>query len=695
MKTGSYILRLVITIAIAILFFMLYWSSLLIEEDLKTLSQELGQLNLKIDALSLALSEIDQREPIAKTREKNGRLHKQERPYIDPSLPNLLTEDPFYEKTLPNLLGGRFTPHGIFHDAIIGKPNNLHPLSNWSTVAGWNGDCVGSVAALAFGKYESFAPDLAIKVEERINQNSGDPEYWVHLREAVFWHPIDPSLFSEDIRLSPHFLKKHPVTAHDFKFGFDAIMNPFVQESGALARRIYLFDLEEIRVIDDLTFVARWKTKKIIGDDGKEIKKAKYMTKQLTGSLKPLPCFVYQYFANGKKIVDDDSDPETYRKNSVWAQNFSEHWAKNIIVSCGPWIFDGMSDRQINFKRNPHYYFPLSALALRREITFKEAPENIWQDFQAGSLDYYNVQPTKLADVEEFLKSASYQDQSSKGLAIHRLEYLFRGYQYIGWNMQKPFFKSKKVRQALTMAIDRRRIVEKNLNGLGIEITGSFFYGSPSYDKSIQPWPFDPEAALTLLKEEGWIDRDGDGILDNIIEGKLTPFRFTLTYYVKNPTMKSICQYIATALGEIGVACNLNGVDLPDLSSTMDDKSFEAVAMGWALGTPPEDPRQLWYSTGAKEKGSSNTVGFVNKEADAIIDQLDYEDDPEKRIKLYHRFHAILHEELPNTFLYSSKVVMFYRDYLQNVFLPFDRQDLIPGANVAEPQPSIYWIKDD
>ena len=117
------------------------------------------------------------------------------------------------------------------------------------------------------------------------------------------------------------------------------------------------------------------------------------------------------------------------------------------------------------------------------------------------------------------------------------------------------------------------------------------------------------------------------------------------------------------------------------------------IALAWALGTPPEDPRQLWYSTGAKEKGSSNTIGFANTEIDRIIDQLDYEYDPKKRLALYHRFDAIIHEQQPYTFLYTPKVTLLYRDYLKNVFLPVHRQDLVPGANMAEPDPSIFWIK--
>ena len=116
--------------------------------------------------------------------------------------------------------------------------------------------------------------------------------------------------------------------------------------------------------------------------------------------------------------------------------------------------------------------------------------------------------------------------------------------------------------------------------------------------------------------------------------------------------------------------------------------------MAWGLASPPEDPRQLWYSGEAKEKGSSNLVGFANAEADKIINELEYEYDEARRIELYHRFSRIIHEEAPYTFLYIPKASLLYRDYVKNVFIPRDRQDLIPGADVAEPTSSIFWIKE-
>jgi peptide/nickel transport system substrate-binding protein len=471
------------------------------------------------------------------------------------------------------------------------------------------------------------------------------------------------------------------------------MMNPYVQEPGAVSLRTYYEGMEQLRIVDPYTFVVRWKSKSFKNAQGKDEKKIKYIAQQFTGGLRPLASFVYKYFADGSKIVADDSAPETYRTNSVWAQNFAEHWANNIIVSCGPWVFDGMTDRQISFKRNDGFYERLSALTAGVDSEFKDSPDNMWQAFKSNRLDSFTLQPSQLAEYEEFIQSDDYKKQAAQGAAVHRLDFVARSYNYIGWNSVRPFFRNAKVRRALTMAIDRRRIIKENLNGLGIETTGTFYRYSPAYDTSITPWPFDPLMAKRMLEEEGWYDSDGDGIIDKEVDGKRVPFRFMLTYYVKNPTVKSICEYVSTTLKEIGIDARLNGVDIADLSASFDDKDFDAICLGWALGTPPEDPRQLWYSSGAKEKGSSNAVGFANAEADKIIDALDYEYDHDKRLALYHKFDAILHEEQPYTFLYTPKTAFIYREYLKNVFIPADRQDLVPGANVAEPDSSIFWRK--
>lgn len=686
-----YIFRLVLALSLFALMFMLYWSSVLLEEDTKALQSTVLQLHTELLGFRKEVSETLRNQPfvqIAQTPQQNI----EKRPFIDPALPNILQEDKFYSETLPKMLGKDFRPYGTFKNATVGRPDNLNPFSGWGNVAQFIALCSVSVAKLQFGQYETFSPNMAIKMEERINPNSGVPEYWVHLRDNVYWQPLQQEFFPGDVKLAPFFLEKHKVTAYDFKFYVDALKNTYNQQLGASSARTLWGDIEEIQVLDDLTFVVRWKYKEVM-ENGKKVKKIRYIAKQLTGGLKPLASFVYKYFPDGKKIIEDDSAPDTYQMSSLWAQNLAQHWAKNIIPSCGPWTFDGMTEREIKFRRNSNYYNPYEVLAEGNVYEFKDSVEAEWQDFKANKIDIYTLQPDQQLELDHFMNSTMYKQQVSKGESIKSLVYLSRSYTYVGWNEANPLFKSKKVRQALTMAIDRRRIIREYRNGMAEEITGTFFYNSPSYDHSIQPLPFDLQKARILLQEEGWFDSNGDGIIDKEINGKRVPFKFNLIYYVKNTAGKGICEYIATALKEVGIVCNLDGRDVADLTSVYDDKSFDAIFLGWSLGTPPEEPRQLWSSQGAKEKGSSNAIGFANKEIDEIIDQIEYEYDPKKRQDLYFHFDRILYDEQPYTFLFSPKTTLVYREYLQNVLIPAERQDLVPGANISEPDFSIFMLQ--
>ena len=85
---------------------------------------------------------------------------------------------------------------------------------------------------------------------------------------------------------------------------------------------------------------------------------------------------------------------------------------------------------------------------------------------------------------------------------IRRLDYLVRSYTYLGWNEKSPLFDSAQVRRALTMAIDRTRLIRQNLNGQAVEITGPFFYGSDANNPEIPPYPYDPDRAKLILAEE-------------------------------------------------------------------------------------------------------------------------------------------------------------------------------------------------
>lgn len=661
-----YVLRLAALWGIVFLLLMLWWSSNLVERDLIELKELVKKGRYEGSSSTMPKASLPVK-PFSLDPEQRG----------DPTLPNLLETDPFFTTTLPKLLPPDFKPLGVRKEAALGKPDNLHPFSNWAHITPLIRACGVNVAGSKFGFYETLTGDMALKMEVK----GTPPEYTIYLRDDVYWQPLEPQWFPEGFKLAPQFQERVKVTAHDFKFALDALMNPSLAEAGAVSMRTFLDDIESLEVIDDLTFVVKWKNDK-------------YISKELTGSLYPLPKFVYAYFPDGQKIVEEDSDPDTYRKNPLWALNFSNHWAKNIIVGCGAWLFDSMSDRGLRLKRNPDHWREHEALSSAMEVEFKASPEGMWQAFKEGKLDTYTLAPHQLLEFEQFLSSPIYLKQEAEGKKIHRLDYIGQSYTYIAWNSANPLFASSKVRRALTSALDRDRIIRQTLNGQGVAIHGSFYVHSPSTNPALKPWPFDPEKAKRWLAEEGWYDSDGDGLIDKEIGGRRVPFRFKLSYYVKNPNSKAIAEYVAGALLALGIKVDLNGVELADLTKDFEDKSFEALLLAWALGAPPEDPRQLWHSEEADKKGSSNAIGFRNQEADTIIEQLNLEKEGAQRLKLYHRFDEILHEEQPYTFLFAPKVTFLYRDWLKNVFIPAKRQDLIPGATVPVPTTGAAWIEE-
>lgn len=646
---------------------MLYWSQLILEDELIRIRGELKALKQFQGSTSFESAKKTEAKPLTK---------------------NLLTVDPF-DETLTTLLGPTFSPKGTLRQVMGEGAKDLHPFSGWAEVQALRSLATPSAGTNKFGIYESLAPQLARGME--IKESEGRPEIWVYLRDDIFWQPLRDEQFGGEITLAEHFQKPHPVTAHDFKFYVDAVMNPFLSSMLAVAQRGSFEKIEEMRVIDDKTFVIRWRSRPF-DEEGKTVYKMPYSALFQTAGLQPLASFLYQYLPSGEKISDEEGE-DLYRKSSLWAANFERHWAKGVIPSCGPWNFEEFTEKRALFSRNPRYFDPHAALTSERVYYKRGGPTAALQEFKAEGIDLTTVASQQVMEWKRFLESPAYLEQKERGNSASSIEYLYRAFSFIGWNQNNLLFKTAKTRRAMTLAIDRKRIIQAILGGMGVEVTAPIFIASSEYDKSITPLPFDPDEAKRLLEEEGWIDEDGDGIREKMINGKKERFSFSLSYYSKDERTRAVSEFIAGGLKTIGVECRLKGLDVNELGQESDEKSFDALYLSWGLGSPPSDFRQLWHSSGAHEKGSSNMVVFQNGEVDAIIDALDYEYNAEKRRELYFRFHQLMHEEQPYTFLYTPKVLLAYRDYLQNVFIPEERQDLIPGATVEEPQSTIFWIK--
>ena len=229
----------------------------------------------------------------------------------------------------------------------------------------------------------------------------------------------------------------------------------------------------------------------------------------------------------------------------------------------------------------------------------------------------------------------------------------------------------------MTHALNRQKIITEVWQGLGFVVTGGFHVDTPWYNKSIEPYPFDLEKAKALLEEAGWTDSDGDGIRDKSIKGERVRFEFSMLIYSSSQEYKTMADIFKEDLIKIGVRMNITPVDWPTMQKRMSDKDFGAFTGGWGLSWEV-DPYQLWHSSQADIPKGSNMVGFRNKEADAIIETARVTFDIEERKKLFHRFHAIVHEEQPYTFFFTPKRVIAWNPSVHNLTIQKPRpQNLI------------------
>ncbi len=667
----SEVVRILSLCVIISLVGMCYWSSLIQEEKLQKLSRSIHLLEEKVKNIP---SQIQKERILPKTTSSGA---------------HFLETDPYYEKTLPQQLGPSFTPHGTLRLAQIGKADNLHPFSEWAHVSEWIGYAQRGIMGLQFGSYQRFCPDIALSVDEDDAPDRPQAFFTIHLREDVFWEPLESAHFPPEVHLADHFLQRHPVTAHDFVFFFQAVKNPYVDVPTAVTLRQLLENIESVVAIDDHTLRITY-TKTKVEKDRYELP---VVAKIRIAMIRPLARSVYQYAVDGSKLCVHDESPGFYAKSSVWAQQFAHHFSIRVIPSCGAYIFDGATDRMIRFRRNPNFYDSYQALYDAVEVLLVDSPDSMWRHFMEQKIDVCVVPPGNLRELERFQKSPFCMSQKEKGHEVKTLEYLARSFSYLALNMQRSCFESKKVRQAFSMAVDYRRLIHQILYDQAEAITGPFFKESKAYNAAIHEWQYDPEAAKRLLAEDGWYDADGDGIVEKERDGKRVPFRFSLLFYVKNPITKAYCEMLSTYFKEIGVGCHLKGVDFADLSAAVEDKNFDALFLAWQLAPPPEDPDQLWHSNGALKKGSSNLVGFADERVDHAIERLRFEKEEEKRLQLYHEVHAILHEDAPYLYLYSPKTTLAYWSWIENLMIPKEHPELIPGADVVEPSVLVTWKK--
>jgi peptide/nickel transport system substrate-binding protein len=232
----------------------------------------------------------------------------------------------------------------------------------------------------------------------------------------------------------------------------------------------------------------------------------------------------------------------------------------------------------------------------------------------------------------------------------------------VAWNMQSPFFRDRRVRQALAYgALDRQHFLQTHLDNQGILVTGSQYYFGPAYNHEIQPHPYDLAKAKALLEEAGWADRHSDGILEN----GGSKFRFRLILREGNKLARERAEAMRESLRQLKIEMEID--ELPNLAFwlALRNRDYDACSVGWMV-EPESDPYQLWHSTQVGASGS-NLSCLQDPRVDRLIEQSRSELDDQQRHQLFHQLHALLHQEQPYLFFYCRPSLAIYSPRLKGL----------------------------
>lgn len=336
----------------------------------------------------------------------------------------------------------------------------------------------------------------------------------------------------------------------------------------------------------------------------------------------------------------DSIPPERLRQAS-----FNQHPVGN-----GPFRFveHAQNDRWV-FEANPTFPAELGRPHLNR-LVLRVIPEPTAQ---------VTALLTGEADVITSAGAAGWKQVAARA-DVRRVQRPTRQISIIAWNGRHPALRDPRVRLALSLAIDRRTILDALRGGLGELAIGPITPSHWAFARDIQPLPYAPDSARALLTQAGWIDRNRDGFVENAAG---QPLSVTLLI---PPTAfnRSMAEMLQAQLGRVGVKVRAEVMDVglwrASLESTK--RPFDGAPL-----TFEADPRLLFreqFHSAARDK-PMQWAGYANPAVDSIVDQAPLTSDRQKATALWHRFQVILAQEQPWTFMYYFPDLVEVRNTLQ------------------------------
>jgi len=406
-----------------------------------------------------------------------------------------------------------------------------------------------------------------------------------------------------------------PFTAEDVLFTYQAMINP----KTPTAYKEDFLAVQHAEVVDPYTFRVRY---------------ARPLAKAVQSwSMWVLPKHLLEKYVADGKLKDS---PENSRP-----------------VGTGPYRFqEWKSGEKVVLVSNAEYYEGRPYLG---RVVYRVIPNQgtIFLELKAKGVDLASLTAIQYARQTEYPAFRK---------AFKKYRYPSSAYTYFGFNLKDPRFADRRVRQAFAHAINKQELMEGVLMGLAREATGPIRPGSWAYTDKVVRYDYSPEKAKALLAEAGWKDH-GDGLLRDK-DGK--PFSFTIRTNQGNEERKKVAEIIQQRLAAIGVTAEIQVIEWASfIKEFIKKKRFEAVVLGWGVGTDP-DQYGVWHSS-QMGPDQLNQISYANPEVDRLLEEGRASCHQQERVKYYHRFQEILAEDQPLVFLYFRDALPVVSSRVQGI----------------------------
>lgn len=466
----------------------------------------------------------------------------------------------------------------VLHINVGAEPEGLDPQIVTSVAAS------DALRALVEGLVSEDPRDLSPVpgVAERWEISDDAREYSFHLRQDARWS------------------NGEPVTAEDFLFSYQRILSPALGAQYAYM----LFIVDNAREFHEGGITD-------FSDVGFEALDTHTLRIRLA---EPTPYFLSLLNHNSWWPVH----PGTILAHGSIDQRSSGWTRAGNFVGNGPFqLTEWRSGRAITAARNPHYW---DADNVRlNEIRFYgiESPDTEERAFRSGQLHATkNLPPDR---IENYAKNHPELIRSEPYLGVY----------YFRLNVEHPVLQDVRVRQALSLALDRETLIRTVMHG---HVDPAFFFTPPDtagYTSEARV-SYDPERARQLLAEAGFPDGRAFPSLDLLFN------------------TQEVHRRIAEALQQmwrqnLNVHINLYNQEWQVYLSSVRDMNYHVARAAW-IGDylDPNTFLDMWVTD-----GGNNNTGWSNEEYDALIRQAAETLDEEERYQIFQKAEAILLEEVP------------------------------------------------